>query len=156
MGWRLIQKYDDISDVNALLEWAKPRCAPKKPVKNFQGDWQDGTAFLALFESIKPGHIDWGNTADPEKNLELAFKLFLEHLGVSKMLEPSDLLEVDMSDNDEKLMMKQNVMLYVGAIRDAMAQADGAGDDKLYMEANARYAQALHDGNDDETRLFQE
>jgi uncharacterized protein YfkK (UPF0435 family) len=152
--WHLIQKYefaDEGSITEALLQWVQPRTQSKKPVGNFTSDWVDGMAFLALFDSLVPGQIDFAKVqaSSEEDRLNMAFGLFLKHLGVPKLLDSEDL------EGSPDVDMKQGVMTYVAAIRNAVSHADD-GADKLFNDANGLYVQALLDGRTTEEDLFQD
>ena len=98
--WRFIQKYDmaEVIDgieqhggIDGLLEWMKPRVHDYRPdFHNFTSDLTDGVALLALYDSIFPNDIDM-NAVDPNKdkdNLQQAFDLFEDKLGVPQLIRP--------------------------------------------------------------------
>ena len=98
--WRFIQKYDmaEVIDgieqhggIDGLLEWMKPRVHDYRPdFHNFTSDLKDGVALLALYDSIFPNDIDM-NAVDPNKdkdNLQQAFDLFEDKLGVPQLIRP--------------------------------------------------------------------
>lgn len=158
--WRLIQKYELVDDgqgqVEGLLAWAAPRsvgdheAAPKSPASNFTTAWKDGLGFLALADSVAPGSVDWGKVQEVDSNevrLNMGFKIFLTHLGVPMLLEAEDL------EGRSDVEMKQEVMVYIGAIKNAVAQQED-GADKLFNEANAMYVQALLEGRTAEEEIY--
>jgi len=108
---KLQQKYDFVGGRSGLLEWARPRTVKHKKVDNFARDWADGTAFLALHESIFPGQVGPIDASDPAANMKKAFARFSKDLGVVALLEPEDLLGDDI---EEEL-----VVMYVNAIKNA-------------------------------------
>lgn len=108
---KLQQKYDFVGGRSGLLEWVRPRTAKYKQVNNFSSDWSDGTAFLALHDSIFPGQVGPIDSSDPAGNLKKAFSLFSRDLGVVALLEPEDLL------GDE--IEEELVIMYVNAIKNA-------------------------------------
>jgi len=150
--WALICKFelDDANgSVSALLAWVQPRTAAMKKVDDLANDWKDGLAFLALLDSLCPGKVNWGEVKSmtPAQRLEMAFKLNLVELGVPKLLDPEDL------EGPGDVEMKQSVMTYIAAIKNAAAK-QGSGADKLFDDANALYVQALLDGRTKEDDLF--
>jgi len=153
--WRLICKYDIDDEHEDLLDWVQPRTADYADVQNFDKSWKSGMAFLALFNSIRPGVIDMDAMVEDADNVEehlaMAFELFEEHLGVCKFLEVNDMMVTKPE--------KRSVMTYVAAIRhaaikdeelqkkaqqDANAGHKGKGDE-LYNTGVARFVQASAD-----------
>jgi len=148
--WKYIMNYD-LEDPegaqDALLEWVQPRTEKYYDVQNFTTSWKNGIAFLALFDSIKPGVIDMDaikaqedDVDQIEPRLAQAFDLLEEHLGVSKFLEVNDLM-VAKPD-------KKSVMTYVATVRNA------AGRHEEAMKKAAADSNAAHMGKGEE--LFQQ
>ena len=59
-------------------------------VWDFGRSWRSGLAFLALIQSIDPGLVDLRARppTDPLRNLEEAFRIARDHLGIPALLEP--------------------------------------------------------------------
>jgi hypothetical protein len=160
--WRYIMKYDlDADDGSAqdqLLEWVQPRTEKYYEVNNFTNSWKNGVAFLALFDSCRPGVVNMDDVDgdDQEENLARAFDLFEEHLGVSKLLEVNDLMVAKVD--------KKSVMCYVAMIKNAITKDEelqaqmkhdaNAGHcnrgEELFAQGTAKYVQA---SADDESHL---
>eukprot|EP00658_Telonema_sp_P-2_P028088 TRINITY_DN21595_c0_g1_i1.p1 TRINITY_DN21595_c0_g1~~TRINITY_DN21595_c0_g1_i1.p1 ORF type:complete len:575 (-),score=204.85 TRINITY_DN21595_c0_g1_i1:222-1946(-) len=152
--WRFILKYDldgdDGGAVTALLEWVQPRTEERGvEVSNFTTNWRDGDAFLALFDSCVPGVVDIeAEKANDDPNqrtdkLQKAFDLFEEHLGVSQLLEPADLM---VHRIDHKC-----VMTYVAAIKNASSLHEQR---MIEMEEAKKNENLMHKMNGD--KLYQE
>jgi hypothetical protein len=152
--WRFILKYDldgdDGGAVASLLEWVRPRTEARGiDVSNFTTSWKDGDAFLAVIDSIVPGLLDIEEEKandDPNNRvdkLQKAFDLVEEHLGVSQLLEPQDLM---VHRIDHKC-----VMTYVAAIKRA---AENYETRKVEMEEAKKNENLLHKLNGD--KLYDE
>ena len=59
-------------------------------VRDFGKSWRTGLAFLALIKSIDPGLVDLRGSLsrEPQQNLEEAFKIAQDSLGIPALLEP--------------------------------------------------------------------
>jgi len=79
-----------------LLNWVKNQIKgyPRIEMKDFTASWQDGLAFCALIDSLRPGKINTKilTSINREKNLKLAFETAAS-LGVPQMLDESEILE---------------------------------------------------------------
>jgi Ca2+-binding EF-hand superfamily protein len=71
-------------------------------VKNFTDSWRDGLGFCALINRFRPDLIDFDalDKSNPKDNLELAFKVAEEQLGITRLLDVED-----MEAPDEKSVM---------------------------------------------------
>lgn len=137
--WRYICQYDlavvipGLSDgIDGLMQWVQPRVHKHRPeLDDFTRDWVDGVAFLALYESVSPEDIDMSsvNPAEHRQNLQRAFDLFEQKLGVPQLLKPEDVT----GKYDSK---KANVV-YIVQIRNAILkyEQDKKKQEELDREA---------------------
>merc|ERR1719507_2136927 len=83
------------STTEELLEWTKGICANYSNIKvtNFGTSWRNGLAFCALIHSFYPDLIPYSQLSshDIKDNCKLAFEA-AEKLGVSRLIEPSDMV----------------------------------------------------------------
>ncbi|KNC56298.1 alpha-actinin A [Thecamonas trahens ATCC 50062] len=117
MIWTIIQKFDiaDISEEelnakDALLLWCqkKTKKYDNVDITNFHRSWKNGLAFCAIIHAHKPNLIPYetlsaGNDAE---NLELAFSVAEEQLGIPRFLDVADMVESEKPD-------ERSVMTYV-------------------------------------------
>uniref|UniRef100_A0A3Q2Y7W4 Calponin-homology (CH) domain-containing protein n=1 Tax=Hippocampus comes TaxID=109280 RepID=A0A3Q2Y7W4_HIPCM len=90
----------------ALLRWVQSTAAKHHgiEVKDFGASWRDGVAFQSVVHAIRPDLVDMqavrrrGN----KENLEEAFALAENELGIPRLLDPED---VDVDKPDEKSIM---------------------------------------------------
>ena len=97
----------------ALLDWAvrATESYPNVKVTNFKSSWRNGLAFNAVIHRHRPDLVDM-NRIDPTKsldNLERAFAVAENELGVVRLLDPED---VDVEQPDEKSIMTYVASLY--------------------------------------------
>ncbi|VDP64033.1 unnamed protein product [Schistosoma mattheei] len=90
----------------ALLTWVEQSFRSHKStleirVTDFGSSWRDGKAFCALVHNINPSLIDMGEVMHRKnrENLEFAFNVAEQRLGVPKLLDPED---VDVDKPDER------------------------------------------------------
>ncbi|KNE64839.1 hypothetical protein AMAG_10174 [Allomyces macrogynus ATCC 38327] len=127
--WTIILRFTiaDISEEGltakeGLLLWCQRKTAPYNPevqVKDFSFSWQDGLAFCALIHRHRPDLLDFHalNKADKHGNMALAFDVAAKHLGIPKLLDVEDV--VDLPKPDER-----SVMTYVAQYFHAFSQLD--------------------------------
>lgn len=88
--------------IQTLLQWVQ-RCTAKFGVEvhDFGKSWRSGLAFLALIKSLDPVLVDLRKslTKEPRENIEQAFSIAHQNLGIPPLLEPED---VTCSSPDEK------------------------------------------------------
>uniref|UniRef100_A0A8C4RBP7 Spectrin beta chain, non-erythrocytic 2 n=1 Tax=Eptatretus burgeri TaxID=7764 RepID=A0A8C4RBP7_EPTBU len=98
---------------DALLLWCQMKTKEYSNVriKNFTTSWRDGLAFNALIHKHRPDLIDFDNLkkSTPEKNLQNAFSVAEQDLGLTKLLDPED---VNLEQPDEKSVMTYVVTYY--------------------------------------------
>ncbi|XP_030628013.1 nesprin-2a [Chanos chanos] len=96
-----------LSAKKALLLWVRDQC--KKvgcsiSIKDFKTSWRSGVAFLAILCSLRPDLVDLSlaQTRTNLQNLEHAFCIAEQELGIPRLLEPED---IDIRNPDEKSIM---------------------------------------------------
>ncbi|XP_009991860.1 PREDICTED: spectrin beta chain, non-erythrocytic 4-like, partial [Chaetura pelagica] len=84
---------------------------PEVNIQNFTTSWRDGLAFNALIHKHRPDLIDFHKLtkSNATYNLQQAFNVAEQHLGLSKLLDPED---VNMEDPDEKSIITYVVSFY--------------------------------------------
>jgi Ca2+-binding EF-hand superfamily protein len=119
--WTIICKYsiDDISEEeltakDALLLWCKKKTKGYNnvDVQNFHMSWKDGLAFCALIHAHRPDLLDFDslNKADAAGNLQLAFDIAEQKLGLPSLLDVTDI--VDTVKPDERSVMTYVAQFY--------------------------------------------
>ncbi|PFH61094.1 hypothetical protein XA68_18248 [Ophiocordyceps unilateralis] len=112
--WTLILRFT-ISDINeeglsakeGLLLWCqrKTACYDEVEVRDFSGSWNDGLAFCALLDIHRPDLIDFDalDKADHRGNMQLAFDIAHEAIGIPRLLDVEDVCDV--AKPDERSLM---------------------------------------------------
>uniref|UniRef100_A0A667Z3G6 Spectrin beta chain n=1 Tax=Myripristis murdjan TaxID=586833 RepID=A0A667Z3G6_9TELE len=97
---------------DALLLWCQMKTAgyPNVNIHNFTTSWRDGMAFNALIHKHRPDLIDFDKLkkSNAHYNLQNAFNLAEQHLGLTKLLDP----EGDVDHPDEKSIITYVVTYY--------------------------------------------
>ncbi|KAK2864041.1 hypothetical protein Q7C36_003195 [Tachysurus vachellii] len=96
-----------LSAKKALLLWVQDQCqkvGSSVSVKDFKSSWRSGVAFHAILCSLRPDLVDMSltETRSNRENLEEAFRIAQEELGIPRLLEPED---IDVSHPDDKSIM---------------------------------------------------
>ncbi|XP_077960377.1 EH domain-binding protein 1 isoform X7 [Gasterosteus aculeatus] len=114
----------------SLLVWCREVTKNYRGVKitNFTTSWRNGLAFCALLHHFRPDVIDYKslNPQDIKENNKKAYDVFAS-LGVSRLLEPSDMVLLAIPD-------KLTVMTYLYQIR---AHFSGEELNVVQIEANS-------------------
>ncbi|XP_029453743.1 calmin isoform X2 [Rhinatrema bivittatum] len=111
---------DQRKAIKALLSWVQERTRKYGvAVQDFASSWRSGLAFLAVIKAIDPGLVNMKQAFDrtPLENLEDAFSIAHEKLGIPKLLEPEDII-VDSPD-------EQSVMTYVAQFLEHFPESEG-------------------------------
>lgn len=108
-----IDNQETKSAKDALLLWAQMKTAGYNNVnvRNFTSSWKDGLAFNAIIHKHRPDLIQYEklNKSEPIKNLNNAFQVAEEKLGLARLLDAEDVW----TDNpDEKSIITYVVTYY--------------------------------------------
>uniref|UniRef100_A0A183IVK4 Spectrin beta chain, non-erythrocytic 2 n=1 Tax=Soboliphyme baturini TaxID=241478 RepID=A0A183IVK4_9BILA len=97
----------------ALLLWCQMKTAgyPNINIRNFMTSWRDGLAFNALIHKHRPDLISFDKLQKSNAlyNLENAFSVAEQHLGITRLLDPED---VNVEMPDEKSIITYLVSYY--------------------------------------------
>ncbi|KAF6734216.1 Spectrin beta chain, non-erythrocytic 1 [Oryzias melastigma] len=98
---------------DALLLWCQMKTAgyPNVNIHNFTTSWRDGMAFNALIHKHRPDLIDFDKLkkSNAHYNLQNAFNLAEQHLGLTRLLDPED---ISVDHPDEKSVITYVVTYY--------------------------------------------
>uniref|UniRef100_A0A8C9WPU3 Spectrin beta chain n=1 Tax=Scleropages formosus TaxID=113540 RepID=A0A8C9WPU3_SCLFO len=98
---------------DALLLWCQMKTAgyPNVNITNFTTSWKDGLAFNALIHKHRPDLLDFSKLqrSNPTYNLQQAFNVAEQKLGVTKLLDPEDVFT---ENPDEKSIITYVVAFY--------------------------------------------
>uniref|UniRef100_A0A669EML3 Spectrin beta chain n=1 Tax=Oreochromis niloticus TaxID=8128 RepID=A0A669EML3_ORENI len=98
---------------DALLLWCQMKTAgyPSINITNFTTSWKDGMAFNALIHKHRPDLVDYNSLkrSNPIHNLQNAFNVAEQKLGVTKLLDPEDVFT---ENPDEKSIITYVVAFY--------------------------------------------
>jgi actinin alpha len=153
MIWAIILHYqiqgisvEEMSAKEGLLLWCQRKTknynhVDPPTIRGFTTDWQNGLAFCALIHKHRPDLLDYDslNPANARENLELAFSVAEKELGIPRLLDIEDLVDVARPD-------ERSVITYVSEYFHCFAsqgEAEGAGKRIAALVANARANDAL-------------
>ncbi|XP_031418083.1 spectrin beta chain, non-erythrocytic 1 isoform X2 [Clupea harengus] len=98
---------------DALLLWCQMKTAgyTNVNIRNFTTSWRDGMAFNAILHKHRPDLIDFDKLkkSNVHHNLQNAFNLAEQHLGLTKLLDPED---ISVDHPDEKSIITYVVTYY--------------------------------------------
>ncbi|XP_072314307.1 spectrin beta chain, erythrocytic isoform X2 [Eucyclogobius newberryi] len=98
---------------DALLLWCQMKTAgyPNVNITNFTTSWKDGMAFNALIHKHRPDVVEYKTLrrSNPTHNLQNAFNVAEQKLGVTKLLDPEDVFT---ENPDEKSIITYVVAFY--------------------------------------------
>jgi actinin alpha len=129
MIWAIILDYaikgisvEEATAKEGLLLWCRKKTAGYRDIdppgiKNFKNDWKNGLAFCALIHRHRPDLLNYDSldAKNDSENLELAFSIAEEKLGIPRLLDVEDLKGTP----DEK-----SVMTYVAEYFHRFASQD--------------------------------
>lgn len=115
MIWAIILDYaikginvEEATAKEGLLLWCRKKTAGYRDIdppgiKNFKNDWKNGLAFCALIHRHRPDLLNYDalDGKNAAENLELAFSIAEEKLGIPRLLDIEDLKDIP----DEKSVM---------------------------------------------------
>jgi hypothetical protein len=147
MIWTLILRFtiagiteEGLSAKDGLLLWCQRKTAQYRDVdvQNFKASFADGLAICALIHRHRPELIDFDqlDTTDRRGNTELALAIAEKELGIPRLLEVTDLCDVQVPD-------ERSVMTYVAEFFHRFSQEGECDADALIdkMETGARRVQ---------------
>ncbi|XP_057197161.1 plectin isoform X3 [Triplophysa rosa] len=115
---------DDMSAKEKLLLWSQRMVDGYQGIRceNFTTSWRDGKLFNAVIHKHEPRLIDMSKVYRQTnmENLEQAFSVAEQQLGVTRLLDPED---VDVPHPDEK-----SIITYVSSLYDAMPRVPDVQD----------------------------
>ncbi|XP_061733578.1 spectrin beta chain, non-erythrocytic 4-like isoform X2 [Nerophis ophidion] len=105
---------------DALLLWCQMKTAgyPEVTIQNFTSCWRDGLAFNALIHRHRPDLIEFHKLtrSNATHNLQQAFNIAEQNLGLTKLLDPEAFLlsvsDVNTENPDEKSIITYVVSYY--------------------------------------------
>uniref|UniRef100_H3C066 Calponin-homology (CH) domain-containing protein n=1 Tax=Tetraodon nigroviridis TaxID=99883 RepID=H3C066_TETNG len=115
----------------ALLRWVQSTSAKYHglEVKDFGPSWRDGVAFQAVVHAIRPDLVDMNvvRRRSNRENLEDAFALAENELGIPRLLDPED---VDVDKPDEKSIMTYVAQFLKHYPNPHQSETDGDHDER--------------------------
>ncbi|KAH3846188.1 hypothetical protein DPMN_088486 [Dreissena polymorpha] len=118
----------------ALLSWTENAITKRYgiEVKDFGRSLRDGLAFNAIIHTIRPDLVDMDQVRKQSArvNIESAFSIAEDHLGIARLLDPGD---VDVAKPDEK-----SVMTYVAQFLKTYPEA---GEDQSLRKKSQNFAE---------------
>lgn len=157
--WTIIMRFtirdisvEGLTARDGLLLWCQRKTQSYQPdvrVLDFSNSWKDGLAFCALIHFHRPDLLDFHrlDKTNARENTALAFEVAEKHIGITKLLEVSDL--VDSRKPDER-----SVMTYVAQYFHAFSSLDRRDTAARRV---AKFAEVMHSAweseNSYETRV---
>lgn len=126
--WTLILRFT-ISEINeegmsakeGLLLWCqrKTACYDEVDVRDFSASWNDGLAFCALLDIHRPDLIDFDSLdkTDHRGNMQLAFDIAHQEIGIPRLLDAEDVCDVPKPD-------ERSLMTYIAYWFHAFSQME--------------------------------
>ncbi|CAM5123018.1 unnamed protein product [Eretmochelys imbricata] len=125
---------DQRKAIRALLTWVQRKTRKYGvAVQDFASSWRSGLAFLAIIKAINSNLVDMKRALEKSarENLEDAFSIAQDKLGVPRLLEPEDIM-VESPD-------EQSIMTYVAQFLEHFQETEGEDfsdpDKKIPVEA---------------------
>ncbi|EPY53006.1 alpha-actinin [Schizosaccharomyces cryophilus OY26] len=127
--WTLILRFT-IADINeegltakeGLLLWCQRKTAKYRPeveIHDFSRSWTNGLAFCALIHKHRPDLLNYHELDKKEnrKNMQLAFDIAQEHIGIPRLIDVEDVCDVDRPD-------ERSIMTYIAEYFHAFSTLD--------------------------------
>ncbi|XP_077179706.1 calmin isoform X2 [Paroedura picta] len=111
---------DQRKAIKALLTWVQRKTRKYGvAVQDFTSSWRSGLAFLAIIKAIDSSLVDIKQALDKSsrENLEDAFAIAQDHLGIPRLLEPEDIM-VESPD-------EQSVVTYIAQFLEHFPELEG-------------------------------
>ncbi|XP_066484750.1 calmin isoform X2 [Tiliqua scincoides] len=111
---------DQRKAIRALLTWVQRKTRKYGvAVQDFASSWRSGLAFLATIKAIDSSLVDMKQALEksPRENLEDAFTIAQDYLGIPRLLEPEDIM-VESPD-------EQSIMTYVAQFLEHFPELEG-------------------------------
>jgi len=153
MVWAIILDFqikgisvEELTAKEGLLLWCQKKTVGYKDVKidNFSNSWQDGLAFCALIHRHRPDLLDYStlSKANAKENLELAFSVAEQSLGIARLLDAEDILNVPKPD-------ERSIMTYVSEYFHCFASQNvkekSAARVQKFVQFNMQMEEAEHE-----------
>ena len=128
--WTIILRFtiadiseEGLSSKEGLLLWCQRKTKGYRDVdvQDFTYSWKDGLAFCALIHKHRPDLLDYDSLSKDNKvdNLNLAFDRAEKELGIHRILDAEDLVNIEKPD-------ERSVMTYVASYFHAFSDLDRA------------------------------
>ncbi|XP_074854829.1 calmin isoform X2 [Carettochelys insculpta] len=111
---------DQRKAIRALLTWVQRKTRKYGvAVQDFASSWRSGLAFLAIIKAIDSSLVDMKQALEKSnrENLEDAFSIAQDNLGIPRLLEPEDIM-VESPD-------EQSIMTYVAQFLEHFQELEG-------------------------------
>lgn len=149
MIWAIILDYqikgisvEELTAKEGLLLWCQKKTAGYRDVKveNFTTSWQSGLAFCALIHRHRPDLIDYDSLSKDNAayNLQLAFDVAEDKLGIPKLLDVEDLLNTARPD-------ERSVMTYISEYFHCFAGQDLKENAARHLQKFIEFARAMEE-----------
>jgi len=149
MIWAIILDYqikgisvEELTAKEGLLLWCQKKTAGYRDVKveNFTTSWQSGLAFCALIHRHRPDLIDYDSLDknNAAYNLQLAFDVAEQQLGIPKLLDVEDLLNTPRPD-------ERSVMTYISEYFHCFAGQDLKENAARHIQKFIEFARAMEE-----------
>nr|XP_008163984.1 calmin isoform X1 [Chrysemys picta bellii] len=142
---------DQRKAIRALLTWVQRKTRKYGvAVQDFASSWRSGLAFLAIIKAIDSNLVDMKQALEKSarENLEDAFSIAQDNLGVPRLLEPEDIM-VESPD-------EQSIMTYVAQFLEHFQEIEGEDfsdpDKKIPIEAT--YVQIKDASSEQEGKIL--
>merc|ERR1712000_713066 len=144
--WSLFRKFkiatikeEDKSSEEGLLLWVTKQTEgyPKVEITNFKNSFRSGYAFLALIDKYKEGLVDYQkhiDNEDPRTQLEEAFRVAEESLGVPSLLNADDVMNGEVDERGLVLYVSLYFHAYLESSKREMSSKLESVEERLKRE----------------------